>query len=198
MRHLISFLAVSADGFHADADRDLAWQTFGEEFADFSVEQLDEVDTLVLGRRTYEELRDYWTGDLGPRFDPRIAERMNARAKLVVSRTLDAVDWLDSDVALTSVSGLAARKDGSGGDAVVLGSSSLTAALLDAGLVDELRLIVNPILLGDGLRALTPVPTTPLELLRVRPFTAGTVLLYYRPLVGATGTAPPVRDLPAH
>jgi hypothetical protein len=77
MRKLFSFMAVSVDGYHATLDRNPSWQTFGPEFADYSVEQLDEVDTLVFGRTTYEELAAYWTGDLGVDFDPRIAERMN-------------------------------------------------------------------------------------------------------------------------
>lgn len=47
------------------------WQTFGPEFADYSVEQPDEIDTLVCGRTTYEALAAFWTGDLGTDFDPR-------------------------------------------------------------------------------------------------------------------------------
>lgn len=183
MRKLFSFLAVSADGYHADPGRGLGWQTFGQEFADYSVEQLDEVDTLVLGRITYEELSAYWTGDLGPQFDPRIADRMNSLAKLVVSRTLDSVRWGDSPVGLTTVEALAEFKQTPGKDAAILGSSTLTSALLQAGLVDELRLMVNPIILGAGLRAFKAAGTVPLRLTRTRPFAAGNVLLYYRPEV---------------
>lgn len=181
MRKLFSFLAVSADGYHADAGRGLGWQTFGREFADYSVEQLDEVDTLVLGRTTYEELSAYWTGNLGPQFDPRIAGRMNSLAKLVVSRTLDSVRWADSPARVTTVEALADFKQTQGLDAAILGSSTLTAALLRAGLVDELRLMINPIILGGGLRTLEAAGTVPLRLVRTRPFTAGNVLLYYRP-----------------
>jgi dihydrofolate reductase len=180
VRKLFSFLAVSADGYHAAPDRDLSWQTFGPEFADYSVEQLDEVDTLILGRTTYEELAAYWTSDLGAAFDPRIADRMNRLAKLVVSRTLDAVSWLDSPITLTSVEGLADFKHTPGMDAAILGSSTLTAALLRAGIVDEIRLMVNPIILGDGLKTFATAGTVPLELIRARPFTSGNVLLYYR------------------
>lgn len=181
MRKLFSFLAVSADGYHADAGRGLGWQTFGQEFADYSVEQLDEVDTLVLGRTTYEELSAYWTSDLGPRFDPRIASRMNSLAKLVVSRTLGSVRWADSPASVTTVEALTEFKQTQGRDAAVLGSSMLTASLLRAGLVDELRLMINPIILGGGLRAFEAAGTVPLHLVRTRPFAAGNVLLYYRP-----------------
>src|SRR3954451_7341848 len=103
MRKLFSFMGISADGYHANTADTVDWQTFGPEFADYSVEQLDEVDTLVLGRTTYEELSAYWTSDLGTKFDPRIAGRMNALAKLVISSTLDAVHWGDSPARLATV-----------------------------------------------------------------------------------------------
>ncbi|MET9244838.1 dihydrofolate reductase family protein [Nonomuraea sp. NPDC003709] len=183
MQKMFSFMAVSADGYHADLDGGLGWQTFGQEFADYSVEQLDEVDTLVLGRTTYTELAAYWTGDLGANFDRRIAERMNSLAKLVVSDTLGTVSWADSSIALTSVDELAQVKRTLGKDIAVLGSSTLTGALLRANLVDEVRLMVNPIILGGGSRLFAEAGTVPLELIRVRPFQSGNVLLYYRPQI---------------
>ncbi|SEH01756.1 Dihydrofolate reductase [Nonomuraea solani] len=181
MRKMFSFMAISADGYHADPDGGLGWQTFGQEFADYSVEQLDEVDTLVLGRTTYTELAAYWTGDLGAQFDRRIADRMNRLAKLVVSDTLETVSWAGSSVALTSVEKLAEVKHTPGKDLAVLGSSTLTAALLRAHLVDEVRLMVNPIILDGGATLFAGAGTVPLELMRVRPFQSGNVLLYYRP-----------------
>jgi dihydrofolate reductase len=178
---MFSFMSISADGYHADLDRGLGWQTFGQEFADYSVEQLDEVDTLVFGRTTYTELATYWTGDLGANFDPRIAERMNTLAKLVVSRTLATVSWSTSPTELTSIDKLAEIKHTPGKDIAVLGSSTLTIALLRAQLVDEVRLMVNPIILGRGLKLFADTESVPLELTRVRPFQSGNVLLYYRP-----------------
>jgi len=181
MRKLFSFMAISVDGYHAAPDRSAAWQTFGPEFADYSVEQLDEVDTLVFGRTTYEELAAYWTGDLGTGFDPRIADRMNRLAKLVVSSSLTSVSWLDSPIELVSTDALAEVKARPGKDLAILGSSTLTSALLRAGLVDELRLMVNPTILGGGLKLFEEAGTVPLELTRVRDFSSGNVLLSYTP-----------------
>jgi len=181
MRKLFSFLAISADGYHASTDDTVAWQTFGPEFVDYSVEQLDEVDTLVFGRTTYESLVGYWTSDLGPGFDPQVADRMNRLRKLVVSRSLASATWGDSPTSVVDVEGLAAAKRESGLDLAILGSSTLTAELLAAGLVDELRLLVNPVLLGGGKKLFESVGTTPLGLTRVRPFESGNVLLYYHP-----------------
>lgn len=181
MRKLFSFMAISADGYHANLANTVDWQTFGPEFADYSVEQLDEVDTLVFGRATYEALAAYWTGDLGTEFDPRIADRMNGLAKLVVSTSLTSVSWLDSPARLASTADIATAKESPGKSMAVLGSSTLVGSLLRAGVVDELRLMVNPILLGDGHKVFPTAGTVPLELTRVRPFTSGLVLLYYRP-----------------
>lgn len=181
MRKLFSFMAISVDGYHAAPDGRLDWQTFGSEFADYSVEQLDEVDTLVLGRTTYEELSAYWTSDLGTDFDPRIADRMNRLRKLVVSTSLSTASWADSPSSVVSIDELAEYLRTSGKSVAVLGSSNLTGALLRAGLVDELRLMVNPILLGGGRKLFDTAGTVPLELARTRSFTSGNVLLYYRP-----------------
>jgi dihydrofolate reductase len=180
MGRLFSFMAVSADGYHASPDRDVAWQTFGPEFADYSVEQLDEVATLVFGRTTFEELSAYWPTERGAAFDPRIAERMNRLPKLVVSTSLTSASWPGSEASVVTVDELADNLRTQGNDVAVLGSSTLTAALLRAKLVDELRLMVNPILLGDGLKLFDGAGTVPLELTRTRPFASGNVLLYYR------------------
>lgn len=179
LRRLFSFMAISADGYHAATEPGVAWQTFGQEFADYSVEQLDEVDTIVLGRRTYEELVAYWTSDLGTDFDPRIAERMNSVGKLVLSRTLRSVSWRDSGIELTTVQGLREFKQSEGRDVAIFGSSTLTGELLRAGLVDEVRLMVNPIILGGGRKVFENAGTVPLTRTRVRPFDSGNVLLYY-------------------
>jgi len=181
MRSLFSFMVISLDGYHADRDRGLAWQTFGSEFADYSVEQLDEVDTLVFGRTTYEELAAYWTAQSGADFDTRIADRMNRLAKIVVSETLSSVSWLDSRIELASIDDIAEIKARPGGDLAVLGSSTLTSNLLRAGLIDELRVMVSPIVLGDGLKLFEGAGTLQLERTRVREFNSGNTLLYYRP-----------------
>jgi dihydrofolate reductase len=189
MRKLFSFMAISADGYHANTTDTVDWQTFGTEFADYSVEQLDEVDTLVLGRTTYEGLAAYWTSDLGTGFDPRIADRMNSLTKLVASTSLTSVSWPGSRLA--SVADIAAHKATPGRDMAVLGSSTLVSSLLRAGLVDELRLMVNPILLGAGAKLFETAGRVPLQLARVRPFESGLVLLYYRPQPSADSARTP-------
>jgi dihydrofolate reductase len=103
---------------------------------------------IVLGRRTYEIFAAHWPFDEGP-----IADRMNAATKHVASSTLKSVDWagsklIEGDVA-TAVRDL---KEEDGPELRVLGSSELLQTLLGAGLVDEFRLWVFPVIAGSGKR----------------------------------------------
>lgn len=124
----------------------------------------------------------FWMSDFRPDFDTRIADRMNSLAKFVVSRSLQTVNWGSSDIRLTNVEGIAELKQRRGESAAILGSSQLTAALRRAHLVDEVRLMVNPVILDEGQKLLAGSGTAPLQLTRVRPFDSGNVLLYYRPI----------------
>lgn len=172
MRKLISFLGISLDGLHADTDGQLGWQTFGDEFNAYSLEQLDEVDALLFGRTTYDGMVQYWPQQIGQNFDNRIADRMNSISKYVVSRNVPAADWNNTRI-IRDVAGVEAVKAEDGKGIAILGSSSLTVELIRRGLVDELRLMVNPIVLGEGARLLDGLELTEFALLRTRPFAAG-------------------------
>ncbi|MEV5571290.1 dihydrofolate reductase family protein [Spirillospora sp. NPDC052269] len=187
MRKIFAFIAVSADGYHAGPNQELDWQDFDEEFDAFSREQLAEVDTLLFGRVTYEEMVAYWPTRQG---DDGIGDTMNGIAKIVVSRTLETADWTNTRLINTGVQDeLTALKRRPGKDIAILGSSTLTAGLLPTGLIDELRLLVNPIVLGNGRPVLKGAShRTRLELTKTRPFKSGGILLHYRP--HATPPAP--------
>jgi dihydrofolate reductase len=185
VRKIFSFMGVSADGYHADADGGLAWQTFDQPFTDYSIEQLDEVDTLIFGRVTYEGMAAYWPTQAGEDFDAGIAARMNAISKIVVSRTLDRAGWANTRVVRDDVAvQLTGLKRQPGKDIAIFGSSALTAELLTLGLVDELRLMVNPVILGRGASLFAGAPTTFLGLVKTRRFDSGCLLLTYRPSGG--------------
>lgn len=181
MQKVIAFMVISADGYHTDEQRSAEWQTFGPEFADLSKDQLDEVDTLVMGRTTFGELERYWTGPKGDEFDPGIAVRMNGLGKIVLSTSGSATTWNGDPVPVMAVDELAAWKRAGDGTAIVLGSSTAVGALLAAGLVDELRLMISPTILGAGLRVFPTAGRVEMKLLAVRPFESGNVLLTYRP-----------------
>jgi dihydrofolate reductase len=103
---------------------------------------------LVLGRKTYEILAAHWPYDEGP-----IADRMNAAAKHVASRTLEGVDWANSKLIEGDVAEAVAQlKEENGPELHVVGSSDLLQTLLSTDLVDELRLWIFPVVAGSGKR----------------------------------------------
>lgn len=182
-RKLFSFLVASADGYYEGPNQEFDWPIVDAEFNEFAIKQLDEVDTIVFGRVTYGLLAQWWPTDAAKEADPLVASRMNGLPKIVVSRTLDKAEWANTRLIRDGVAGeLAKLKQQPGKDMVIMGSSNLTVSLLDMGLVDELRIMVNPVVLGDGKSLFTTAKgRIGLKLLRTRPFESGNVLLVYQP-----------------
>ena len=183
MRKVFAFEVATVDGYYVGPNQEFDWPVVDREFDEFSLRQLEEVDTLLFGRVTYEMMASYWPTPAAREGDPRTAAAMNDLPKLVASRTLDKVEWensrlVDGDVAEE----LASLKRQPGKDIAIIGSFDLTVSLLRAGLVDELRIMVCPLLLGDGLSLFRTAPgRTGLKLLDVRRFDSGNVLLTYEP-----------------
>ncbi|MFI0445855.1 dihydrofolate reductase family protein [Actinomadura sp. 6N118] len=180
MRKVFSFISVSVDGYHEGAKGELDWHNVDEEFNAFAIEQLDAADTLVFGRATYEVMASYWPTKEAREGDPEVAARMNDSAKVVVSRTLGASEWARTRV-VRDVSAIAELKLEAGREIAVLGSSALTASLLRHGILDELRLMVMPVALGEGRSLFGGADRVALELLDTRRFASGNTLLTYRP-----------------
>jgi dihydrofolate reductase len=181
-RKIIAFLMVTLDGYHQTTDGDLFWHNVDDEFNEFAAAQLDEADTLLFGRKTYLGMAEFWRSPVALEVDPGMSERMNRYPKIVVSRSLTTAEWppttLLSDNAPAQLTKL---KDQPGKDIVLLGSSSLAASLLAGGVLDELRIMVNPVILGTGDAVLAGASRTSLELALVRQFASGNVLLTYHP-----------------
>jgi dihydrofolate reductase len=185
MRRMFAFLVATVDGYYEGPDQEFDWPIVDEEFDEFSVRQLDEVDTLVFGRVTYELMASYWPTPAAKEDDPRVASRMNEMPKLVISRTLERADWANTRLIRDNVTEkLSQVKQQPGKDIAILGSSALTVDLLPSGLVDELRIMVSPIILGTGKSLFkTADERIGLTLLETRPFTSGNVLLRYTPAI---------------
>ncbi|MEU5363013.1 dihydrofolate reductase family protein [Streptomyces sp. NPDC005925] len=111
---------------------------------------LDEADALLFGRRTWSTMAQAWPERAGDPF----ADRMNAIRKYVVSGTLGEPDLTWNNTRLIAAAGavphLGTLREAEGGTLLVMGSPTLARALIAAGLVDELRLIVMPVVLGGG------------------------------------------------
>lgn len=183
MSKITEFMMVTVDGyFEGTSPWSIEWHQVGEEFDEFSMHQLAEYDYLVFGRTTYEGMAQYWPSEEALRTDPRTAEKMNSSPKIVVSRTIgdDQATWNNTRVVHDLKELAIIKREGKA--MLVLGSSVLTASLLDAGLLDELRMMVVPVALGAGSSFLrNPGHTHQLELHGVRQFRNSNVLLTYAP-----------------
>lgn len=183
MRKLFAFIVTSLDGYFEGPNHEFDWPNVDDEFLEFSVSQLDDIGVLVFGRITFEGMAAYWPSEEAWAGSPAIAERMNSLPKIAVSTTLERADWQNSTLIGGDVSTrLTELKAQPGKDMAIFGSPTLTASLLEAGLVDELRIMVHPILLGAGRSVLSRLTKrVPLRLLRTTVFGSGNVLLVYAP-----------------
>jgi dihydrofolate reductase len=145
--------------------------------AQFKLDELRATDALLLGRRTYDGFAQAWPGQQG-----EFADKFNSVPKYVVSSTLKDPSWnnttvLRGDLA-EEVEKLRQRHEG---DIGVHGSLQLAQALLDRGLVNELRLMIFPVVLGSGKRLFAgDASHRPLELAESRNVGDGVVILTYR------------------
>jgi dihydrofolate reductase len=182
MRPLIMWNMVTLDGFFEGSkpwDIDFHSAGWGDDLEQLSLDQLASTDLLVFGRKTYEGMAAYWTTATG-----EIAEFMNSIPKLVFSHTLQSADWNNTRLVTTDAADeIRPLKQQDGKAMFVLGSAELSASLMQAGLFDEYRIGLNPIVLGGGNPLFKTLPrSVRLQLLEARPLKTGCVLLRYRPL----------------
>ena len=183
MRKVLFFMLTTLDGFFEGPNQDISWHNVDEEFNTFATEQLAEVDTLLFGRVTYEGMASYWPTPEAIASDPAVAGAMNAIRKIVFSRTLDKADWHNSRLIKDNVAEEVLKlKQQPGKDLIIFGSSNLAASFTEMGLVDEYRIMVTPVVLGEG----TPLfkglrERVKFKLLKTRTFGNGNVLHYYAP-----------------
>lgn len=183
MRKVVVFNMITLDGFYSGPNGDIDWHNTDEEFNDFAVEHLNTLDTLLFGRVTYEGMASYWPTPMAIESDPAVAGQMNRIAKIVFSRTLDKVTWENTRLVKDHIpEEIAKLKQQPGKDMAILGSGNLTAEFTRLGLVDEFRLMVNPVILGKGVPLFKDIEQqVKLKLVQTRPFKSGNMLLYYQP-----------------
>lgn len=182
MRKLFTFNMVSIDGFFEGPEHDISWHLVDEEFNQFAIEQTSSVDTILFGRLTYELMASYWPTPAALADDPVVADLMNRLPKIVFSRTLDKAEWNNTWLIRNNVEQeITTLKRKPGNDLAVFGSANLISSLNQMNLIDEHRIMVNPIVLGDGTPLFQRIEDyQKLKLLRTKTFRSGNVLLYYR------------------
>lgn len=183
MGKLIYGFNVSADGYIADAQGNIDWSDPSDELHQYWNDFERETAVSIYGRRLYELMSAYWpTAEEAPDATPLIVDFARvwcAMPKVVFSRTLESVEWnsrLERGDPVEVVTKLKAETDGQ----MEVAGATLAAPIVQAGLVDEFRIVIAPTLVGGG----TPFfPTLPswvsLRLLENRTFPGGTVLLRY-------------------
>ncbi len=181
MRKLVSGLFVALDGVVEAPNR---WQfEFDPEMEASMGEQIARGDTVLLGRVTYQEWADYWPTSTNEPF----AHFINTTPKYVVSTTLDKVSWGAYDnvhlVKVNVVEEIKRLKQQAGKDILVAGSPTLVESLLQADLLDELILLVHPLLAGEGKRLFKEGRALKrLKLSDSKATSSGAVILTYQPL----------------
>jgi dihydrofolate reductase len=178
MRKLFFQIMVSLDGYFEAPDRSYAWHVIDDDFSRYSDEMLKSIDTIVLGRVTYQSFVEYW-----PTANEGEAHLMNELPKVVFSKTLDAVRWNNARLVKTDVADeIRKLKSQPGRDIALLASNSLATSLMRSGLIDEYRILLAPVVLGTG----TPLfagldQRANLRLLSAKTFASGVVSLTYAP-----------------
>lgn len=184
MRKVVVYNRITLDGFFAGEGGSIDW-FIHDPAVDQAAHELMHPDTLVFGRVTYQQFEAFWPHVAA---DPDVPAQMRAIGaeldqlqKVVFSRSLTEVTWQNSTLVAGDVAQQVtklAREDGA--DIAVFGSGTIVRALARDGLVDEYLLILTPALLGSGQLLFEDIDEADLELLAVRSFDSGNVLLHYQ------------------
>lgn len=186
MGHLVVQQFVTADGFAANLDNEFTAYELLEggtdEFDRSQVEWLAGVDAMVLGANTYRIFAGYWPTPAAA--GEVIAEPLNALRRHVFSRTLGHAPWGDLAAATVesgdAVEAIRRIKEENEGLVVLWGSLALSRVFFAAGEVDEVRLVVMPVVIGSGYGVFPPdTPPTVLELRGSHAYDAGLIELHY-------------------
>jgi dihydrofolate reductase len=183
MAVLSSFMNISLNGFYADENSrmDFAHRAPDPEFNEFTKNNAQGGGRLLFGRTTYEMMAGFWPTPQAKQQMPEVAEQMNAREKFVASRSLKKADWNNTTTIHDLVADVAKLKKDAN-PLTILGSGSIVQQLADAGLIDEISIVVLPITLKAGKSYLAG--TNDLQSWKViesRTFKNGNIFIRYQP-----------------
>lgn len=186
MGRLIEWNLISLDGYFEGGSKwDLDWHNYvwDKELETYSLDQLRAAGMLLFGRTTYDGMAAYWKNAAG-----EVADLMNNLPKAVVSRTLKEAEWSNTRILRGGSSDEVMKLKGEiEKDILLFGSGALSATLTKAGLFDEMRIAVAPIVLGRGATLFgRDLPRQQLKLIEARTLSSGLVILRYiqKPAIG--------------
>lgn len=150
MRKIVVSEFMSLDGVIGTPE---AWQFpfQSEEMGAITESQIKNTDAFLLGRNTYEIFSQYWPTQTNN--EHGVADKLNSAPKYVVSTTLQSANWNNSTLIRSNViEEVRNLKQQAGSSIAIIGSAMLVHSLLDSGLIDEIQVLVHPIVLGTGVR----------------------------------------------
>lgn len=190
MRKIILFNMMTLDGFFEGINHTLDWHNVDTEFNTFADEQLNSADTLIFGRKTYDLMASYWATPSALTDDPVIANQMNSKPKIVFSKTMAKAEWENTRLIKENIKiEMEKLKRLAGQDMIMMGSADLASTFRQLDLIDEYRIMVNPVVLGQGIPLFKQTTEQlNLKLIKTKTFNSGNVLLYYEPIRGKRST----------
>ena len=174
MRKLVVSLFVSLDGVIEEPGWSMPY--WNDTIAQFKGEEFDAAHALLLGRVTYDGFAQAW-----PQSEDEGAEQINGMVKYVVSNTLQSATWNNSHIIRGDVvAEIRKLKAENGGDLLVAGSGLLIKTLMEHNLVDDYRLLIYPVVLGEGQKLFMDGVKATLKLVECRDMGSGVVALRYQ------------------
>ena len=180
MRKLFLFMNVSLDGYFEAPGHDISG--FKNDSEAFSSDASQEVDTLLFGHQTYEMMK-FWSTPQAEQMMPEVARFMNEKHKIVASLHPFDPGWKNVQVISGDVvEAIKMLKEQPGKNIIIFGSSTLCVSLMQAGLIDEFQIVVNPVVFGEGTPLFKGLPgKAELTLVETKRYQSGAVLLTYQP-----------------
>jgi len=177
MRKVILSMMVSVDGYTEGQNPEENWHNWNNEMTAYMMGFLKNVDTFIYGRKSYEEMISFW-----PKLTDEFASAMNQTPKLVFSQSLNEVTWNSKLISEDPVEIIPQLKKKTGKNMVLFAGASLAESFINKNLIDEFRLIVNPLVMGGRKPLFKNIhETIHLNLKDSVHFTCGNILLVYEP-----------------
>jgi dihydrofolate reductase len=185
MRKVVLFMHISLDGFAAGPNGELDWISYDEELEKYAEEVVSTVGAPLYGRVTYQLMESYWptvlTSPASTKHEIDHANWVENIPKVVFSKTLEKVEWNNTRLIKDNIAEEVLKlKQQPGKDLVIFGSPGLTHTFMASDLIDEYRLTVNPVILGQGMPVFKDFKDrSDLKLLNAKTFGSGVVALHY-------------------
>ena len=183
MRKILVSNLMTIDGYFEGLNQDTSWFKTGNDFFDFAIKQLDEVDTILFGRTTYQQMAAFWPDAKADNAAmAAIRDKMNSLQKIVFSKTLKNAEWNNSRLITEHITEEVIKlKQQPGKDIVIFGSGTIVSELTHLKLIDEYRLVVVPVILGNGNPLFKSInERVDLKLINMKILDSGSIIIYYQ------------------